>query len=166
MAVSPIGPISNATSFIQAALSPRLLTPAQAFEQVLATSVSGPPTAPAALAAARPGDFATALEQALFRNLVNTVERADLSTLTPALQPLFAGELGLTSPLSPDAPAAAARGRFASRARDAFRQPHVTVQHHSAARNRARPGAAAGQSARPAGVSGAHPTLPARPSRD
>ena len=103
MAISPIGPISNATSFIQAALSPRLLTSAQAFEQVLATSVSGPPTAPAALAAARPGDFATTLEQALFRNLVNTVERADLSTLTPALQPLFAGELGLTSPLSPDA---------------------------------------------------------------
>jgi hypothetical protein len=103
MAISPISPISNATSFIQAALSARLLSPAQAFEQVLATSVSGPPTSPAALAAARPGDFATALEQVLFRNLVSTVERADLSTLTPALQPLFAGELGLTSPLSPDA---------------------------------------------------------------
>ncbi len=101
MAVSPIAPISNATSFIQAALSPRLLAPTQAFEQVLQASVSGPPTAAAALAAARPGEFASALEQALFRDLVNTVERADLSTLTPALQPLFAGELGLTSPLSP-----------------------------------------------------------------
>ncbi len=103
MAVSPIAPISNATSFIQAALSPRLLTPAQAFAQVLETSVSGPPTAPGVLAGARPGEFASALEQALFRNLVSTIERADLSTLTPALQPLFAGELGLTSPLSPAA---------------------------------------------------------------
>ena len=72
MAISPIAPISNATSFIQAALSPRLLTPAQAFAQVLETSVSGPPTAPAALAGARPGEFASALEQALFRDLVST----------------------------------------------------------------------------------------------
>jgi len=103
MAVSPIGPISNATSFIQAALSPRLLTPTQAFAQVLETSVSGPPTAPAALAGARPGEFASALEQALFRDLLRTVERADLSMVTPGLQPLFAGELGLTSPLSPAA---------------------------------------------------------------
>jgi hypothetical protein len=103
MAISAIGPISNATAFIQAALPPRLLTPAEAFEQVLQASASGPPTAPTALAATRPGDFASALEQALFRNLVSTIERADLSTLTPALQPLFAGDLGLTSPLSPAA---------------------------------------------------------------
>jgi hypothetical protein len=103
MAVSPISPISNATSFIQVALSPRLLTPAEAFAQVLETSVSGPPTPLAALAAARPGEFASSLEQALFRDLVSTIERADLSTLTPSLQPLFAGELGLTSPLAPAA---------------------------------------------------------------
>jgi hypothetical protein len=104
MAVSPIGPISNATSFIQLALSPRLLTPAEAFNAVLETSLSGPPASPAALAGAvRPGEFASALEQALFRNLVDTVERFDLSTLTPGLQPLFAGELGLTSPLAPGA---------------------------------------------------------------
>jgi hypothetical protein len=103
MAVSPIAPISNATSFIQAALSPRLLTPAEAFAQVLETSVSGPPTPPAALTAARPGEFASALEQALFRDLVSTIERANLSSLTPSLQPLFAGELGLTSPLAPTA---------------------------------------------------------------
>jgi len=104
MAVSPIGPVSNATNFIQVALSPRLLTPAQAFTAVLETSFSGPPTSPVALAgAARPGEFASALEQALFRNLVNTVDRVDLSTLTSGLQPLFAAELSLTSPLPPDA---------------------------------------------------------------
>src|SRR5262245_34809513 len=103
MAVSPIGPISNATSFIQAALAPRLLTPAQEFSQVLETSGGGTPTAPAALAGALPGEFASALEQTLFRDLLRTVEQADLSMLTPGLQPLFAGELGLTSPLTPAA---------------------------------------------------------------
>jgi hypothetical protein len=103
MAVSPLATISNATSFIQPALPPRLLTPAQAFTQVLQTSLSGPPTPPASLvAAARSGEFPSALEAALFRNLVRTVESANLAGLTPAVEPLFAGELNLTEPLSPE----------------------------------------------------------------
>jgi hypothetical protein len=100
MAVSSIDPLSNATAFIQAPLTQLdRLTATEAFARVLETSVSGPPMRTDALAGvAQPQHFVNVLEQALLRDLVNGLQRVELSGFTPGLEPALTSGLGL--PLS------------------------------------------------------------------
>jgi hypothetical protein len=96
MAVSPISPFSNATSFIPPPIAPRQLAPQEAFNRVLETSLSGPPAAPGALrAASTETEFLAALERALFNDWVNNLQRADPGTLNLGLDALISGRLGL-----------------------------------------------------------------------
>jgi hypothetical protein len=102
MALSSIGAVSNASAFIPPPLTQLdRLSATEAFVRVLETSVSGPPARIDALAqAAQPPQFVNALEQALLRDLVNALQRTELSGFNPAIEPVLTSALGL--PLSPE----------------------------------------------------------------
>jgi hypothetical protein len=96
MAIPAIPPLSIATSFIPPLTQPRELAVQDAFTQVLGTSLSGAPISLAALTSASSGTQSlAALEQALFADWLASIQNADLSSLSSALDPLLAGQLGL-----------------------------------------------------------------------
>jgi hypothetical protein len=103
MAISALSAISNATAFIQ---PPQVLvqqTRAELFARALENTLSGPPVAPAALAAvADQPALVDGLERALFRDLALQVANADRAGLSTLLDPSLTSTLGLGGAL-PDA---------------------------------------------------------------
>jgi hypothetical protein len=117
MAVSAISPISNSIVSIPPLVPlARQITAQDALARVLANSISGPPSSPAALAAAsQPAQLLSSLEQALFRNWLDRIDRPDIGALDFTATDAIPGSLGLDTllrseslpPVLSDAPTAA-----------------------------------------------------------
>ena len=105
MAVSAISPVSNViTSIPPLAPLARQVTAQEALAQVLANSISGPSSSPAALAAtSQPADWLSTLERALFRNWLDQNDRLDLGALDFTAIPVIPDGLGLDALLRKDA---------------------------------------------------------------
>jgi len=104
MAVSAISPISNTFISIPPLVPlARQITAQEALAQVLSSSISGPPISPAALAAAsQPAQLLSSLEQALFRNWLDRIDRPDLGALDFTATDGIPGSLGLDALLRND----------------------------------------------------------------
>jgi hypothetical protein len=103
MAISALSAISNATAFIQPPQPLVQQARAELFTRALDHTLSGPPVAPAALAAvAEQPAFVNGLERALFRDLALQVAGADRAGLTALVDRSLTSTLGLSGGL-PDA---------------------------------------------------------------
>jgi hypothetical protein len=103
MAISALSAISNATAFIQPPQPLVQQTRTELFTRALERTLSGPPVAPAAVAAAgsQPA-LVDGLQRALFRDLALQIANADRAGLTALIAPSLTSTLGLGGAL-PDA---------------------------------------------------------------
>jgi hypothetical protein len=106
MAISAISAIGSGASFIPPPVVPPALSPAESFVQALDTSLNNSTSAVNGLAAANgQNNFISALERALFSNWIASVQSANLNTLSPIIDSVLAGQLGVTGRIDANTPA-------------------------------------------------------------